>query len=227
MLWSPFRLLGQWTGKSCFNNRVLVDAISELWNAFKYSVFEPQNWSRLKPLLLKHYYRRQDGNQTFVPVRYHHRILPPWASACRLWGPNASNEFMGATFHLGHADVDASVAQSCPQQPSATRETFWQPPVRKHCARQRSIDELICRGTVQKCCSRLQKKNSNGIISGQVRNFVALCSRTVFVPCFQKSIGAMSILSSRQSTSAELFLAGLGEARIIIPEMNFEGLLTQ
>ena len=48
-----------WTGKSCFSNRALVEAIFEASNAFKESAFEASKFVSTKTLLLEHYYHRQ------------------------------------------------------------------------------------------------------------------------------------------------------------------------
>ena len=55
-----------WTGKSCFSNRALVEAVFEAPKCLQKNVLEASKLVSTKTLLLKHYYRRQ-GVGFFVP----------------------------------------------------------------------------------------------------------------------------------------------------------------
>ena len=63
---------GSWTRKSCFCDRALVEATFEASKCLcRNTVLEASNWFRLKPMFLKHYFRRQDLLVFTVPVGFH------------------------------------------------------------------------------------------------------------------------------------------------------------
>ena len=87
----------------------------------------------------------------------------------------------------------------------------------KYCAREKIIEDYS-----RNYHNRLREITLGELFSGRLCIFVvALCFLTVFVACFQELICAMAVLSLRQNTSEELFLAGLREISVIIARNNF------
>ena len=74
-----------------------------------------------------------------------------------------------------------------PEAPNKSLFPLEYPPFRKHCAREKMIEELFFRGTARDCRNRLREITLWELFSGRLRNFVvALCFLTVLVACFQK-----------------------------------------